>query len=151
MNTTDTATKYEIGVLLSEADRLPQMTEFLRARGAEDVASEEGKQIPLAYPVKKRTSAYFAPIFFSASPAAIPVIERDLRLQPDLALRFLIIANPPLQKPRREERSVGRTPAARTPVQPAETLRRLADHGEATTEELEKKLKEMLAAEGGLG
>lgn len=96
------------------------------------------KEVKLAYPIKKRTSAYFGYVQFELAPADIVKISETLKLKSDI-VRFLVITPPvskkPMERLERRGRDEERRPTVKSAAVPNSAL---------TNEALEEKLEEIL-------
>jgi ribosomal protein S6 len=82
--------EYEIGVLVRREEDLATVKSFMERHRAACAADFQAKKIALAYPIKKETDAFFAFCRFSAEPADVKQLERDLLTEPTV-LRSLIL------------------------------------------------------------
>ncbi len=126
-------TTYEIGFLLRNEEGLSFIKRLLAEQEAEILYESPLKQMSLAYPIEKQTSALFGFIHFSAQSTAVPKILRQTELEKESVLRTLVVSNPaPVQRQEREERSFS---SETTPTKSA---------SEVTNEDLEKTLQDIL-------
>ncbi len=111
---------------------------------------EEPKKRELAYPIGKRSGAYFGWTTFTAAPEKIVEIEKRLKLEKDI-LRFLIVEE--VKRPVYEfrarprelaGRSVRRAPVARLDTAEAFVPQAPKEEDRAKIEELDKRLEEIL-------
>lgn len=137
--------RYEIGFLAEGEEGSREVKDAIRK--AEGVLEEEGplQKIALAYPIKKRESADFRYIRFSALPAGAVALAKELRSASSV-LRFLVIS-----LTTSEEKGAERTEGADKRPRRSFESRPAADRptGEPsasplTNEVLEKKIEEIL-------
>jgi len=127
--------EYELSFLLIKSEALALIESVLQKEQGELLEKSELKEIKLAYPIKKQSSAYFGYIHFRLVPEAAPRLREQLKLTADV-LRFLLIT-PPIIKPS----SANRKPtASEKPVTPLDVPMPQVLSNEA----LEKKLEEIL-------
>lgn len=133
----ETTTKdYEVSFLVKQEDGAVRVKKILTDLGAVITQESEVKNIPLAYPIKKETAAFFGFARFTAEPSIIESASKELELD-EACLRSLIIAGPfpePTERVERENR----------PEQPAKPVEKKKETEMVTNEELEKKLEEIL-------
>ena len=126
-------TTYEIGFLLRSEEGLSFIKRLLQEQGAEISYESPLKQMSLAYPIEKQTSALFGFIHFSAQSESVPKIMRQTELEKESILRTLLVSDPaPIQRQEREDRSFS---SETIPTKSA---------SEVTNEDLEKTLQDIL-------
>lgn len=127
-------TTYEIGFLLRNEEGRSFIKRLLEEQGAEIVYESPLKQMSLAYPIEKQTSALFGFIHFSAQRTSVSKILRQTELEKESVLRTLVVKDPaPIQqRQEREERSFS-----------GETIPPKSA-SEVTNEDLEKTLQDIL-------
>ncbi|MBI4193182.1 MAG: 30S ribosomal protein S6 [Candidatus Colwellbacteria bacterium] len=135
---------YEIACLVSEPDKALRVEELIRQTGGVILASEQPREIALAYPIEKRASAYFFYCDFTLDPGALNALQRELRLA-SLSIRFLIVTPPPVKHvPRSERRAPLSQPAS--PPASGESSPLAPDEGVksgASNEDLQAALSEI--------
>lgn len=134
--------EYEMGVLVRKEEDLATVRAAIEQHRGIFSAEFQTKKIALAYPIEKETDGFFAFCRFSAEPADVKQLERDLLNEP-MVLRSLIVV--PFKMSHREAiglskkhgKSQGHSapPAAPSPAPFVQTL---------SNEALEKKIEEML-------
>lgn len=137
-------TQYEIGFLIPSEDQKTSVTDLLAKHNCEiqDGAETHGKRISLAYPIKKKTAAYFGWIRFFASPDKIEQLNRDIQFTEDV-LRFLIVTPPK----HIDQEPTQRREQAPYPVegqQKEEQQQPVVEDKPISNEELEKRIEEIL-------
>lgn len=111
---------------------------------------EEPKKRKLAYPIRKRTSAYFGWTTFTVAPEKIAEIEKRLKLEKDIlrSLNVEEVKRPAYEfraRPRElAGRSVRRAPAARRDTVEPFVPQAPKEEDRAKIEELDKRLEEIL-------
>jgi ribosomal protein S6 len=137
--TEDTQKKeYEISFLLVQESGLGFVEKLIAKYGGEIFYSNPVTEMRLAYPIEKKTSAYFGFLHFRDTPESVNELRADLILQKEI-LRFLIITPPMPLKQERQERgksypaSGEKQPPLEAPSAPA-----------LSNEDLEQKLEEIL-------
>lgn len=129
---------YEVSFLLKDDGAVKAVADLLRRLGAEITSEGPVERIPLAYRIKKETTALFGYFHFKAVPGVIPQIREELRVHPSV-LRALVIT-PPLTKsrPKMTPRSAKVAVPPPPPEPPKDALTSL------TNEALERKIEEIL-------
>ncbi len=85
--------EYELAYLGVAEDASAALVNVLKARGIEPASQRAPALIQLAYPIKKRPSAYFGWFQFVASPDTADQIVRDLKHEASV-LRSLLVTSP---------------------------------------------------------
>jgi len=124
---------YEISYLLTIEEDVEVIVNLLSEFGAEIVNEGTINEIRLAYPIKKRTRAYFGYIQFNIEPSRIKKLHDSLELN-DKIIRFLIIT-PPFLK--------GQTVNKRRPQELKPRKQEAAPKSELSNVDLEEKLEEI--------
>ena len=131
---TENKKEYEISFLLDSAEAEKDFAATLGKLGAEVFFQKPATSMPLAYKIKRHSSAFFGYYHFRAMPEVILRIKETLNLAPNV-LRFLIIT-PPVkamtEQTDRQARGVDKKSPAAAP-------RMLSN--EALSEKLEEILK----------
>lgn len=89
----DTQKEYEISFLLTSSEAEKSIDEVLTKNLAEVFNRKPVVEIPLAYPIKKHSTAYFGFYHFRSNPGNVEKIDAALRLTKDV-LRFLVVTPP---------------------------------------------------------
>jgi len=131
--------EYEVSCLLKTPDQSAEVEKILTTEEAEVFHRGEIKEIKLAYPIKKQTTAYFCFYYFRALPESVEKINKNLFLLNSI-LRFLIIKSPVIKaKPSyRLQDTDQKTPFLEAPL-PEVSLPKVLSN-----ESLEKKIEEIL-------
>lgn len=82
--------EYEISFLLNSPENESEIIGILTANQVETLNKSQISEIKLAYPIKKRNSAFFGYHQFKALPEDVKKISVELKLKPDV-LRFLVL------------------------------------------------------------
>lgn len=82
--------EYEVAFLLNSPENETEIIEILSGNQIESLNKSQVSEIKLAYPIKKRTSAFFGFCQFRALPENVKKISEDLKLKPNV-LRFLVL------------------------------------------------------------
>ncbi len=122
---------YEISFLLKNPEGESAIVDLINQHKGKIIHKGSLKEIKLAFPIKKHSSAYFGYVQFELAPAQIEKVSQSLKLNP-LVLRHLTITPPMIKKERRIESR------EREYVKPA------APQSVLTNEALEEKLEEIL-------
>ena len=130
--------EYELSFLLENEGALGVIDQKMSSLGFQTAEEGEFKKITLAYPISKKTEAFFGFRRFLADPGEIKNFSDDLRVKKEI-LRFFVIANPP-QKISEEKRF--RQPERQRSVKTKEET--IQKPRTITNEELEKRLEEIL-------
>ena len=126
--------RYELAFLLESIEAEDELIKMCVAQGAEALGEGAASLVQLSYPIRKKSSAFFGSITFSALPGQIRGLSQALSRLPRV-LRTLVVASPEQVIPARVPGSP-RPPEAK-PIPP---LRPAALSNEA----LEAKLEEIL-------
>lgn len=147
------------------------LTSFLRELGGKDIKTEDFELRGLAYPIRKQKDGYFGTIIFSLLPEKIEKLQSELKINhPDL-LRFLVVKREKVTRPQlgvkwplearkkmeREAAVMGRPEEKISAFEEFEPLRmsdletrkeeikgKPTPPKEVSTEEIDKKLEELL-------
>lgn len=92
---------YEISFLSKSENGAAVLVSHIKSAGGEIIHEGNIKEMKLAYPIKKETSAYFGCINATLPGEAIDDMTKALNLEGDI-LRFLIIT-PPLRGEQKEQ------------------------------------------------
>ena len=82
--------EYEISFLINSAENESEVIEILNANQAEIFNKSQISELRLAYPIKKRKSAFFGYYQFVVLPEVVKQIDAALKLKPNV-LRFLLV------------------------------------------------------------
>lgn len=122
---------YEIAFLIKNPEEEKTVADLINQYKGKVFQKSPLKEVKLAYPIKKHTTAYFGYVQFELLPANIEKISQSLKLN-SLVLRYLTITPPIMKRERRVENKEFVKPLAAAPKQ---ALSNVA---------LEEKLKEIL-------
>jgi len=133
---------YEISFLSDSEDGAAVLIGHVKSAGGEIVNEGNIKEIELAYPINKKTSAYFGCIYCSLPRESIDGLSKSLNLENSI-MRFLLIT-PPFRNERKDhirQQSV----APRRPVAPKVAPEKPRTEQSAISNKLlEEKLEEIL-------
>ncbi len=134
--------EYEVGFLTREEQGKAAVRDLLLRHGGEIYFEGPFEKTPLAYPIKKESSAWFGYFHFKADSAEMPLIQKDLRDE-TAVLRSLLLT-PPFAK--REPRMMAPRPRMKgsVPTGPAPAEKRRPEGLPLSNEALEKKIEEIL-------
>lgn len=127
--------EYEIGYMIKAADALAEIEKVLSSEQADVVNKSQPREMRLAYPVKKHTTAFFGFIIFKVMPEAIARMKKVLQLREGV-LRFIIVK--PASKKIAKQVASKEEKTNESPTMDVQLPRVL------TNEALEEKLEEIL-------
>ena len=143
MDTDQTTTEYEISFLAKGQEGVASVRTLMQDAGITIDQEQEVREMRLAYPIQKETSAMFGFWRVHATHEAIKKIHTEVKLIPEI-MRIMVIKDPPSVRqpyqytPQTETRE--RQPAAPSWQPVAQPTAPEA----VTNKELEKKLEEIL-------
>lgn len=95
---------YEIAFLAKDSEGEKAIADLINQHKGNIFQKSPLKEVKLAYPINKQTSAYFGYIQFEILPDNIGKVSQSLKLNPSI-LRHLTVAMPVMKKiPERERR-----------------------------------------------
>ncbi len=143
MDTDQTTTEYEISFLVKGQEGVASVRTLIQNAGITIDQEQEVREMRLAYPIQKETSAMFGFWRVHATHETIQKIHTEVKLIPEI-MRIMVVKNPPSvrqpyqytpQAAPREKRPV--VSSWQAPVQ-------TTNPEVVTNKELEKKLEEIL-------
>lgn len=136
---------YEFSFLVAREEDVAEVTKLLGQHSATVTAEGPVRHIQLAYPIEKRTEAFFGFLHVKLAPEHAKQLEKDAHLN-NVILRFLLALLPSTPQPAPPRpRSTEERPGAPVTERTALPRPAVVEGGALSNEELEKKIEEILA------